>query len=283
MPSFISQIATLSLLLSSTLFANASPIEKRAFSAVEGARIQSAAQLSMAAYGDPNSCASVIPGTTIISQFKAPLGQKGFIAKVPSLKTVVIQFTGTSSGQNVFTDTQFLSIPLNNAACGSDCRGFAGAVINYNDAKKTTNNFAAAFAALEPGYTLTITGHSLGGAVAAIAGIDLAGKATYLITFGEFRVGNPASAKYIDSKYGANTYRVVHAADSIPAVVPRGLFNQHHGRGFLLTGTTLSTLKECSGPEAFGCTGGNNLGDHLVYFTNTGNCGTSDPTRGITV
>jgi len=63
----------------------------------------------------------------------------------------------------------------------SGVNSFAGAVLNYRDTKKWTKNFAAAFAAMEPGYTLTITGHSLGGAVAAIAAVDLADKATYLM------------------------------------------------------------------------------------------------------
>ncbi|GAA5960659.1 hypothetical protein JCM3765_005892 [Sporobolomyces pararoseus] len=260
---------------------NASPISKRALSAVEGARIETAARLSMAAYGNPSSCTSVIPGLKILSTFTSPLGQRGYIAKVPSLKTVVIQFTGTSSPQNVFTDTQFLPIPLNNAACGSSCLGFAGAVLNYRDAKKATNNFAAAFSALEPGYTLTITGHSLGGAVAAIAGVDL--NANYLITFGEFRVGNPATAAFLDKKYGQNTYRVSHAFDSVPAVVPRSLTAQHHGRAFLLAGTTLSSLIECSSDESIACGGGINTLDHLLYFVPTTTCGTTDPTRGITV
>lgn len=66
------------------------------------------------------------------------------------------------------------------------------------------------------------------------------------------------------STFSANTYRVVHANDNVPGVVPRGPFNQHHGRAFLLAGTTLSTLTECSGPEASGCTGGFNALDHIT-------------------
>ncbi|GAA6015278.1 hypothetical protein JCM11491_000996 [Sporobolomyces phaffii] len=282
MPSLVSLLVS-AVLLSSGFLADASPISKRALSAVEGARIQTAAQLSMAAYGLPSSCSAVIPGTKILSRFTSPLGQRGFIAKVPSLKTVVIQFTGTSSFQNAFTDTLFVPMRLDNTACGSGCTGFSGAVLNYKDAKRATNNFADAFGALEDGWTLTITGHSLGGAVAAIAGVDLADKADYLITFGEFRVGNPATARYLDSAYGQNSFRVVHALDSVPAVVPRSLTAQHHGRAFLLAGTTLSSLTECSSDEAFGCTGGLNVADHLLYFVPTGTCGTRDPTRGISV
>ncbi|GAA5839782.1 hypothetical protein JCM5353_003761 [Sporobolomyces roseus] len=277
----ILHLASLFLLVSSTF---ASPIEKRAaLTAVEGARIQTAAQLCMAAYGNPSSCSSVIPGTTIISQFRSPLGQSGFIAKVPSLKTVVIQFTGTSNAQNLYSDAAFFSIPLDDAACGSNCLAFAGALVNYRDAKKFTKNFAAAFAAMEPGYTLTITGHSLGGAVAAVAGVDLAGKATYLITFGEFRVCSPSTAAYLDRVYGSNTFRVVHANDNVVGIVPKTPFNQHHGRAFLLAGTTLASMTECSGPEAAGCVGGFNPLDHITYFNTAGTCGKTNPTAGITV
>ncbi|GAA6064370.1 hypothetical protein JCM10212_004103 [Sporobolomyces blumeae] len=157
-----------------------------------------------------------------------------FIAKVPSLKTVVIQFTETSNPQNVASDANF--IPMNRKAFFDH-----------------------------------------------IAGVDLADKATYLITFGEFRVGNPAVASYLDKKCGSNTYRVVHAADSIPAVVPRTINSVHHGRAFLLLGTTPNTLSECSSDEAPLCVGGLNFFDHTTYFVPAGTCGCVDPTKGVTV
>ncbi|GAA5922444.1 lipase family protein [Sporobolomyces koalae] len=275
------RIWTSALMLANAFCVLASPVAKRALSNVEGARIETAARLAMAAYGDPALCSAVIPGTKILSRFTSPLGQRGYIAKVPSLKTVVIQFTGTSNFQNAVSDEQFLPISLNSADCGTGCLGYSGAVLNYRDAKRATNSFAAAFNALEAGYTLTITGHSLGGAVAAIAGVDL--PADFLITFGEFRVGNPATARFIDQKYGSNTYRVVHALDSVPAIVPRTINNQHHGRAFLLAGTTLSSLSECSSAESLKCDGGVNSADHLLYFVPTSSCGLTDPTRGITV
>lgn len=62
----------------------------------------------------------------------------------------------------------------------------------------------------------------------------------------------------------SNTFRVVHANDNVVGIVPKTPFNQHHGRAFLLAGTTLASMTECSGPEAAGCVGGFNPLDHIT-------------------
>lgn len=80
-----------------------------------------------------------------------------------------------------------------------------------------------------PLYKLTLVGHSLGGAVAALAGLDLLARGfdPVLTTFGEPRVGNLGLVKYIDERFEVGGHvptddtklryrRVTHVDDPVP-------------------------------------------------------------------
>lgn len=89
--------------------------------------------------------------------------------------------------------------------------------------------------ATHPSYTLQLVGHSLGGAVAALAALDLEARGLRVgsvTTFGEPRVGNSALADYIDAIFAsdqarghdnlAGRYRrVTHIGDTVPLLPPR--------------------------------------------------------------
>jgi pimeloyl-ACP methyl ester carboxylesterase len=80
------------------------------------------------------------------------------------------------------------------------------------------------------GYRVHLIGHSLGGAVAALAALELrlglGWKDVRVTTFGEPRVGNAALARYIDAAFGLNATapgtediqyrRVTHIGDPVP-------------------------------------------------------------------
>ena len=55
-----------------------------------------------------------------------------------------------------------------------------------------------------PSYRVTLVGHSLGGAVAALAGLDLMARGwnPQVTTFGEPRVGNAGFVRYLDERFG---------------------------------------------------------------------------------
>jgi hypothetical protein len=80
-----------------------------------------------------------------------------------------------------------------------------------------------------PNYTLTLVGHSLGGAVAALAGLDFRARGwdPRVTTFGEPRVGNKALMNYINDRFDISTdtlerkietkfHRVTHIGDPVP-------------------------------------------------------------------
>jgi predicted lipase len=69
------------------------------------------------------------------------------------------------------------------------------------------------------------TGHSLGGALAILAALDIRqnvpDKQVSCYTFGSPKVGDPAFAKFYDGRV-PNTFRIVNDADIIPTIPPVG-------------------------------------------------------------
>lgn len=68
-----------------------------------------------------------------------------------------------------------------------------------------------------------ITGHSLGGAMAACCGYDLAIHDipfTGLVTFGQPRIGNQAMAQYLQENVGTRYLRFVNEGDFVPLAPP---------------------------------------------------------------
>jgi feruloyl esterase len=103
-----------------------------------------------------------------------------------------------------------------------------------------------------PGYKLVVTGHSLGGGIAAIAtssfigqGIDVA--QTY--TFGEPRNGNAAWSEYITAQISDSDYfRVTHSNDGVPQIPPTVLGYAHHGTEYFereKSGNTAESTLDC--------------------------------------
>jgi triacylglycerol lipase len=79
-----------------------------------------------------------------------------------------------------------------------------------------------------------VTGHSLGGALAALTAHQIFsndGAVTAVYTFGMPRAGSPdfATTQY-DPSLGSRTYRLVHGADLVPNVAPTELGFHHLGR-----------------------------------------------------
>jgi len=110
----------------------------------------------------------------------------------------------------------------------------------YNDWKSVRKDIIKALDQILADYPLAqvwVTGHSLGGALAALCALDL--RATHLkdrevglYTFGEPRVGNPEFSDFFSEKL-PTAYRLVHQDDIVPHLPPYGrdvllLTNFHH-------------------------------------------------------
>ena len=80
----------------------------------------------------------------------------------------------------------------------------------------------------------SVTGHSLGGALAALIanriGTELQADLDAVYTFGMPRTGNKAFADLYNQQLGMRTYRLVHGEDIVPTVAPTSFGFRHLGR-----------------------------------------------------
>jgi pimeloyl-ACP methyl ester carboxylesterase len=123
-----------------------------------------------------------------------------------------------------------------------------------------------------PDYTLTLVGHSLGGAVAALASLDFKARGwnPKVTTFGEPRVGNEALNRYIDMRFGLpssgsvavnSTFRrITHASDPVPLLpLEEWGYHMHAGEIFISKRSlppTVDDLRHCVGDEDRHCIAG---------------------------
>lgn len=135
------------------------------------------------------------------------------------------------------------------------------------------------------GYKLELVGHSLGGAVAALAALEFRerGWPCRVTTFGEPKVGNPELAAYLDELFTPDTYRrVTHKSDPVPLLpFSKWGFQQHEAEFYIDKvdlPQTADDVRICDGDEDQECAAGGNvnmlqlLWSHRDYFNRLGLC-----------
>ncbi|KAI9670414.1 MAG: hypothetical protein M1817_004457 [Caeruleum heppii] len=124
-----------------------------------------------------------------------------------------------------------------------------------------------------PDYRLTLVGHSLGGAVAALASLDFSRRAwnPQVTTFGEPRIGNMALMKYIDARFNTSNNghgvsefhsyrRVTHVNDPVPLLpLEEWGYHMHSGEIYISKpelSPAVTDLERCQGDEDPRCIAG---------------------------
>ena len=129
-----------------------------------------------------------------------------------------------------------------------------------------------------PDYEVHLVGHSLGGAVAALAGLEFDGRGwnPYVTTFGEPRVGNSGLRDWIDATFAlpsehdvggekvalrAGRYRrLTHVDDPVPLLpLQEWGYRAHAGEVYIGKATlqpTLADIRLCYGDEDVDCMAG---------------------------
>ncbi|KAF2684768.1 lipase precursor [Lentithecium fluviatile CBS 122367] len=120
-----------------------------------------------------------------------------------------------------------------------------------------------------PAYKLVLVGHSLGGAVAALAGLDLKARGwdPKVTTFGEPRVGNKELMAYINARFNITAdrsrnkfHRVTHTSDPVPLLPLAEWGYTMHSEELFISAPSLpfgvEDIHHCEGDEDPHCIAG---------------------------
>lgn len=170
------------------------------------------------------------------------------------------------------------------------CWAHFGFLFAYHEIASSVNTSLTSAARLFPSYKITVTGHSLGGAVATLLGMHIrdAGYDADIYTYGSPRVGNEALARYITHQPGSN-YRVTHLADAVPRLPPLQVGFRHTSPEYWLSDGYPRTVDYdpddvvvCKGYYNTACNSGApwwqvDLTSHLYYLVAISHCGAATP------
>jgi len=128
----------------------------------------------------------------------------------------IVAFRGTANLRDFITDAQFWRTPVPTSD-SSQCEIHAG----FFEAYASIIEELATYLRGLPELPLFITGHSLGGAEAVLAALELKRRKFPIVqvyTFGQPRVGNGVFKRLYEAALGQATFRVVHEEDIVARI-----------------------------------------------------------------
>ncbi|CAZ80416.1 unnamed protein product [Tuber melanosporum] len=190
------------------------------------------AEFAAAAYCDPNhvvgtevTCAGgVCPeittnNITTILEFAntQDADTTGLVARDDTVKSIVISIRGSSSLRNWLANIQAKLKKVPEICPG--CEVHSGFYEAMQEALPAVVKSVEELKRENPGYTVVVVGHSLGGAIATLMAEEIrrGGVEVDLYTFGAPRIGNEELSTFI-SKSGTN-FRVTHTVPRLPPVI----------------------------------------------------------------
>ncbi|KAF7300115.1 Alpha/beta-hydrolase [Mycena kentingensis (nom. inval.)] len=192
--------------------------------------------------------AIILPGPSLIpvrpngrklvgKMFDLLTDSHGYVARDDTKREIIVAFRGSVSPANFITDgAGFLvdwDVANSKIVAPTGTKVHLGFQTAWHTISTKTMMIVAAEHAAHPDYAIVTTGHSLGGALAALAAISIT--LTYpsvqvrCYTYGQPRTGNAVFASWVNEKIGAKRlYRVVHSNDGVPTMAPAILGFAHH-------------------------------------------------------
>ncbi|KAG5497695.1 hypothetical protein JKF63_03961 [Porcisia hertigi] len=194
-----------------------------------------------------SACRNASPAFSVYNVYEnVSTGNLGFSGLDHKMGRIVLAFRGSANKYNWLEDFDFWFTPYAPATCGEKCRVHRGFYAAYNSIRPQILLDMQAMLLSYPFYTVLVTGHSLGAAMALLAAVEirsrnfshtglmqnsvqLGGAASDdshlvsldLYTFGEPRVGNREFANWSASVLeNGRQFRVTHARDPVPHVPP---------------------------------------------------------------
>ncbi|KAF2632544.1 alpha/beta-hydrolase [Macroventuria anomochaeta] len=140
----------------------------------------------------------------------------GFVAVDHTNAAIVVSFRGSQSLDNWLTNLDF---GFTSTDICDGCTAHSGFWESWVDAQGSVVTAVTAAATKYPAYKISVTGHSLGGAIAPFAAAQLRnqGLSVALYTFGSPRIAGTKLSSYITNQSGGN-YRITHWNDPVPRV-----------------------------------------------------------------
>ncbi|KAJ9138968.1 Alpha/beta-hydrolase [Coniochaeta hoffmannii] len=208
---------------------------------------------------------------------------------VPHPPAILVAFRGTYSLANTVVDLstvpqEYVPYPEEPPGSGNNstddrgrcdnCTVHTGFLASWLSARKLVLPALRAARERHPTYPVHLVGHSLGGAVAALAALELRlslGLSEVLVTtFGEPRVGNRGLVEYLDRVFGLDAddgydadlekrryRRVTHVGDPVPLLpLAEWGFRSHAGEVYISKGELQpgpEDVRICRGDEDEGC------------------------------
>jgi triacylglycerol lipase len=166
------------------------------------------AERSELAYKTPEVISKKLPHATRVGTTKSDV--QYIVELDPSERTQIITIRGTATKKNIFEDADLHMVEDSEL----------GIVVHKGFNDDTNEVYAEVVPLLNKSYRTSITGHSLGGAIAAILAIKL-DKNGYdvdrVVTFGQPKFTNAAGVKVYED---LPLHRVVHHLDIVPMLPP---------------------------------------------------------------
>ncbi|RDW57420.1 uncharacterized protein DSM5745_11504 [Aspergillus mulundensis] len=202
------------------------------------------------------------------------------ISHPPSPKRIVVAFRGTYSIPNAIVDLslypqEYVPFTVGNDTDDDtpdciDCWVHLGFMNAWQSTRTIIMDTISALIDEYPDYTLTLVGHSLGGAVAALAGTEmqLRGWNPVVTTFGEPRVGNQAFVDFLDTVFQLDSgnekwwkfRKVTHVNDPVPLIPLTEWGYEMHGGEIYISRVELpfsvEDVKYCQGGTDKDCISG---------------------------
>ncbi|ETS81015.1 hypothetical protein PFICI_06017 [Pestalotiopsis fici W106-1] len=238
--------------------------------------------------GAPTFCKGnlCLDNTTTLARFTGATTDIAAYLSVNSYrKELVVGVRGSYNIRNWLADLRFLQASCPYGAMCRVHRGFWQAFQDITDdsfyeaLRESIHNY--------PDYNVTVTGHSLGGAVALLLGSyireEFESVNVDIYTYGAPRVGNVVFMNYLRNQPGKE-YRITHFDDQVPRLPPASYLGYAHSTPeyWLRDGPanrliyTPEEVIECTGYVNMDCSGSGywpGVISHLYYFVKMTECG----------
>ncbi|KAI0032719.1 Alpha/Beta hydrolase protein [Vararia minispora EC-137] len=173
-------------------------------------------------------------GNKLVAEFtNVVTGAHGFVARDDERREIVVAFRGSQQLEDMFTDANMFLVPH---GINDTVRVHAGFALAYESVKAVMLETVNEQVAFYDDYDVIVTGHSMGGSLASLAGLAIKTNTTDLsvriFTFGQPRTGNGPFADLVEATVGTeNIFRGLaeRTPDGVPTIIPKALGYCHHG------------------------------------------------------